>query len=135
MFRHRSLYLAPALFVAWLVLQVSTASAQKPVPHLPQKYVDTTLVFPKNARYVYAHDSNQLTQAIQNAMQADIIVLDPGVTYIGYWKLPPTSPLNNQPPEYTYIVTANFNQKHPPAVRVNPVTDAYRLAVPSPASA
>jgi hypothetical protein len=128
MLRRRAVYLAASLFVASLVLPVSNAFAQKPVAQLPQKFVNTTLAFPPGARTVPVHDSNQLTQAIKNAMQGDIIVLDAGVTYSGYWKLPPTSPVSGQPPEYTYIVTANFDQKHPQGTRVNPVTDAQDMA-------
>jgi hypothetical protein len=122
------LFLAPAVFVVLLALLVSAALAQKPVPNLPQKFVNTTLAFPPGARMVPAHDASQLTQAIKNAMQGDIIILDAGVTYTGYWKLPPTSPASGQAAEYTYIVTANFMQKHPQGKRVNPVTDAQDMA-------
>src|SRR5215831_16619677 len=111
----------------FVLLLASTALGQKPVAQLPQKLVDTTLTYPVNPRIVPAHNASQLTQAINNAMQGDIIVLDPGVTYTGYWHLPPTSPINGQT-EYTYIVTANFDQTHPQGVRVNPATDAQAMA-------
>ena len=69
----RLLLLFPLLFVA-------VGLGQKPIPQLPQTYIDTTFNLPTGVTW-NAHTATTFKNALTSANPGDTIVLDAGVTY------------------------------------------------------
>ncbi len=110
------------LFVLVLLL-ATVVAAQKPVPQLPQTYIDTTFSAPIGATWP-AHTSTDFKNALNSANPGDTIVLDAGVTYQGNFTLPVKSNPNNK---WIYIVGSALSSLPNPGTRVNPATDAANM--------
>ena len=83
------------------VLLSVVAIAQMPVAQLPATYIDTPYRQPGGTVWM-AHTAAQLSSAINVSQPGDTIVLDAGVTYLGYFQLPPKSNPNNK---WKYVIS------------------------------
>lgn len=114
------------------------SQAQKPVPALPQVYIDTTYSLPASGQTWSAHNSTDFKNALQSAQPGDVILLDASATYSGNFKVPVKSNPNHK---WIYIESAPFAEIKPvvpPGTRVNPATDAQymaRIVTPNSSSA
>ena len=102
--------------IVLIVLLSGLAVAQMPVAELPRTYIDSTWKPPIGGTTWAAHNSVQLSSAIKTAMPGDIIVLDAGITYSGYFQLPAKANSNNR---WIYIVSSAI-AKLPAGRRVSP---------------
>jgi hypothetical protein len=121
----------PAVFLAVLVVAgfTAVAPAQKPVPALPQIYIDTTWNPPIGGTTWAAHTAAQLTSAIAHSSPGDVIVLDAGVTYTGNFTLSAKSnPIN----KWIYIMSSAL-AKMPAGTRVSPsqVANMPKIVTPN----
>ena len=69
----------------------ANGQSTKPVAQLPQVYLDTTWNLPTGGTTWAVHTSAQLSSALTNSVPGDVIVLDAGATYNGYFALPAKS--------------------------------------------
>jgi hypothetical protein len=83
------------------------AVAQKPVAQLPLKTVDTTWSIPTGGTTWAAHTAAQLTSALKVSQPGDVIMLDAGATYVGYFTLPAKSNPNNK---WIYITSTGMSK-------------------------
>ncbi|MGA9567059.1 MAG: hypothetical protein WBS19_16170 [Candidatus Korobacteraceae bacterium] len=105
------------LFTIAVILSLSGAAvAQMPVAELPRVYIASTWNLPSGGTTWAAHTSAQLSSAIKTSMPGDVIVLDAGVTYSGYFQLPAKANSNNK---WIYIVSSAI-AKLPVGKRVSP---------------
>ena len=87
-----------------LILALSgLATAQKPVAHLPQVYINSTYNLPTGGTTWAVHTSAQLSSAITASAPGDVIVLDAGATYRGSFVLPAKANPNNK---WIYVVSS-----------------------------
>jgi hypothetical protein len=107
------------------------AVAQMPVAQLPQVSIDTTYNLPTGGTTWAAHNPAQLTSALKTAQPGDIIVLDAGVTYSGYFQLSAKSNPNNQ---WIYIVSSAIANL-PAGRRVSPSDAANMPKIVTPNTA
>src|SRR5215471_10378350 len=107
------------------------AVAQMPVAQLPQVSIDTTYNLPTGGTTWAAHNPAQLTSALKTAQPGDIIVLDAGVTYSGYFQLSAKSNPNNQ---WIYIVSSAIANL-PAGRRVSPSDAANMPKIATPNTA
>ena len=107
------------LFV-FLLLFIGVGVAQKPVPQLPQIYIDTTYAPPTGASRK-VHNSDGLRIALDAAVPGDTIVLDAGVTYQGNFTL---SAKANPNGKWIYIVSSALSSLPTPGNRVSPADAA-----------
>ena len=91
--------------LALVLVLCGSAFSQKPVAQLPQTYIDTTWAQPTGGTLWAAHTSAQLSNALNISQPGDIIQLDAGVTYNGYFRLPAKSNPNNK---WIYIVSTGL---------------------------
>jgi len=91
------------------------------VAQLPATYIDTTYKQPGGTVWL-AHTAAQLSSAINVSQPGDTIVLDAGVTYLGYFQLPPKSNPNNK---WIYVISSGLANL-PAGKRVSP-TDAVNM--------
>ena len=112
--------------VVWLAN--SSARAQKPTAELPRVRLDTTWNEPKGGKRWAAHNSDELTVALNKSAPGDVIVLDAGATYTGGFQLPAK---NNPQKKWTYIVSSAI-AKLPEGKRVGPddAANMPKLATP-----
>jgi len=112
-------------FASFAIVLVLCGSifAQQPVAELPRTYIDTTWAQPTGGTTWAAHTPAQLTSALNASQPGDIIVLDAGVTYSGYFQLPAKSNPNHK---WIYIVSSGL-AKLPAGRRVSPA-DARNMA-------
>ena len=107
------------------------AVGQMPVAQLPKVTIDTTYNLPSGGTTWAAHTPAQLSSAIKTAQPGDVIVLDAGVTYSGYFQLPAKSNPNNQ---WIYIVSSAI-AKLPAGQRVKPSDAANMPKIVTPNTA
>ena len=105
-----------------------SAFAQKPVAQLPKTYIDTAWSQPTGGTTWTAHTSAQLTSALNSSQPGDVIILDAGVTYTGYFQLPAKSNPNNK---WIYVVSSAI-AKLPAGKRVSPALAGYMAKVVTP---
>ena len=101
----------------------AAASAQKPLPASPQKYVDTTWAPPAGGQTWEAHDAIGLTKALKSSAPGDIIVLEAGKTYSGTFTLPQKANPGNK---WIYIESSALANLPAPGKRVSP-SDASHM--------
>jgi hypothetical protein len=103
------------------------------VAQLPQTWIDTTWNPPTGGTTWAAHTPAQLSNAITNSAPGDIIVLDAGVTYVGYFQLPAKSNPNNK---WIYIMSSALANL-PAGTRVSPsnVSSMATIVTPNVAAA
>ena len=112
-----------------VVLVVCVAAcAQMPVAQLPQTYIDTTWNPPVGGTRWAAHTSAQLASALNVSEPGDIIVLDAGAVYNGYFQLPAKSNPNKK---WIYVVSSSLS-KLPAGQRVVPASAAYMPKIVTP---
>lgn len=99
------------------------AAAQMPVAQLPQTYINTTWSLPTDGTNWAAHTAAQLASAPKVSSPGDVIVLDAGVTYTGYFLLPAKNNPNNK---WIYVVSSAIASL-PAGQRVSP-SSAVKLA-------
>ena len=109
------------------------AQSSKPVAQLPQTWLDTTWNPPTGGTTWAAHTSAQLSNALTNSVPGDIIVLDAGVTYNGYFQLPAKSNPNKK---WIYIMSSALANL-PAGTRVGPsnVSSMATIVTPNVAAA
>jgi hypothetical protein len=101
----------------------------KPVPVLPNVYIDTTFALPGGTHWP-CHTSADLRAALVNSQPGDVIVLDAGATYSGNFTLSAKANANKR---WIYIIT---NGAIPaPGVRVGPSDAAAMAKVVTPNTA
>ncbi len=88
----------------------------KPLPALPQKYIDTTWN-PPTGTHRAAHTAADLTAALAAAVPGDTIVLDAGTVFSGNFTLPQKA---NPQGQWIYIETSSLLTLPPPGTRVGP---------------
>src|SRR5271166_5971965 len=113
--------MASKFLFALLVLYSVVGVAQKPVPQLPQTYIDTTFSAPTGVTRA-VHTSASFQSALNSANPGDTIVLDAGATYQGNFTLPVKSNPNGA---WIYIVSSTLASL-PAGSRVSP-TDAANM--------
>jgi hypothetical protein len=113
-----------------VVLLCAVAVAQMPVAQLPTIYIDTTYKQPGGTVWA-AHTAAQLSSAISVSQPGDTIVLDAGVTYSGYFRLPGKSNPNNK---WIYVISSAL-AKLPEGKRVSPADAANMPKVVTPNTA
>jgi hypothetical protein len=111
-----------SLFVFLLLFTVAGA-AQRPVPQLPQTYIDTSFAPPTGVTRP-VHTSTDFKNALDAANQGDTIVLDAGSTYQGNFTLPAKSNPSNK---WIYIVGSALSSLPAPGTRVNPANDVGKM--------
>jgi len=111
-----------SLFVFLLLFTVAGA-AQRPVPQLPQTYIDTSFAPPTGVTRP-VHTSTDFKNALDAANPGDTIVLDAGSTYQGNFTLPAKSNPNNK---WIYVVGSALSSLPTLGTRVNPATDAAKM--------
>ena len=119
-------------FTTVLVLTLAlggVAAAQKPVPQLPRVYIDTTWNLPLGGTAWAAHTSVQLTSALQTAAPGDIIVLDAGTIYSGYFVVPAKSNANKK---WIYVTSSAYAKLPTPGMRVSPANAVNMPKIVSP---
>ncbi len=104
------------------------AAAQMPVAQLPKTYIDTTWNPPAGGTTWSVHTAAQLTSALNVSSPGDIIVLDAGVSYNGYFQLPAKTNPNNK---WIYVVSSALS-KLPAGQRVSPASAAYMPKIVTP---
>lgn len=119
-----------ASFAIVLVL-CGSAFAQKPVAQLPTNYIDTTWAPPTAGTTWAAHTSAQLASALNVSQPGDVIVLDAGATYAGYFQLPAKSNPNDK---WIYVRSSAI-AKLPAGKRVSPADAANMAKVVTPNTA
>jgi hypothetical protein len=119
-----------ASFAIVLVL-CGSAFAQKPVAQLPNTYIDTTWAPPTAGTTWAAHTSAQLASALNVSQPGDVIVLDAGTTYTGYFQLPAKPNSNNK---WIYVRSSAI-AKLPAGKRVSPADAANMAKVVTPNTA
>jgi hypothetical protein len=105
--------------------------AQKPVAQLPKTYINTTWAQPTGGTLWAAHTSAQLASALSTSQPGDVIVLDAGATYTGYFQLPAKSNPNNK---WIYVVSSAIS-KLPTGKRVSPADTVNMAKVVTPNTA
>ena len=115
--------MASKFLFALLVLYSVVGVAQKPVPQLPQTYIDTAFSAPTGVTRA-VHTSASFQSALNSANPGDTIVLDAGATYQGNFTLPVKSNPNNK---WIYIVGSALSSLPAPGTRVVPATDAANM--------
>ena len=108
---------------------VTTATAQKPQAVLPQVYIDTTWNRPTGGTTWAAHTSAQLSSALTSAVPGDLIVLDAGTVYSGYFMLPAKSNPNKK---WIYIESSAYASLPAPGTRVSPANAANMPKIVTP---
>ena len=119
--------------IALILILSGVAVAQIPVAQLPRVYINSTWNPPVGGTTWAAHTSAQLSSAINHSAPGDIIVLDAGATYNGYFQLPAkVNPQN----KWIYIVSSAI-AKLPAGRRVSPhdVTNMPKIVTPNVAPA
>jgi len=111
-----------SLLIVFLLVFTMIGVAQKPVPQLPQIYIDTTFNPPNGVTWP-AHTSTDFKNALTSANPGDTIVMDAGVTYVGNFTLPAKSNPNGT---WIYIVSSALSSLPVPGTRVAP-TDAANM--------
>ena len=114
--------------LAIVLVLCGSAFAQKPVAQLPKTYINTTWSQPTGGTTWAAHTSAQLTSALNASQPGDVIVLDAGVTYTGYFQLPAKSNPNNK---WIYVVSSAL-AKLPAGKRVSPALASFMAKVVTP---
>jgi hypothetical protein len=102
--------------IVFLLLFTAVGVAQKPIPQLPQTYIDTTFTPPNGVTWS-AHTSTDFQSALNSANPGDTIVLDSGSTYLGNFTLPAKGNPNN---EWIYIIPSAYSSLPAPGNRVSP---------------
>src|SRR5271165_6758330 len=115
--------MASKFLFALLVLYSVVGAAQKPVPQLPQTYIDTTFNAPTGVTWK-AHTTTEFKNALNSANPGDTIVLDAGATYQGNFTLPVKL---NPSKKWIYILGSALTSLPAPGTRVNPATDAAKM--------
>ncbi len=112
-----------ALLIIAIIALTSAGMAQLNLaqPILPQATVDTTYSLPTGGTTWAVHDSAHLTTALASSVPGDVIVLDAGATYVGYFSLPPKS---NPSHKWIYIIS-NQLASLPAGTRVTPADAAH----------
>ena len=108
---------------------VTVANAQKPQAALPRVRIDTTWNPPPGGTTWAAHNASQLSSALSSAAPGDIIVLDAGTVYSGYFVLPAKSNPNKR---WIYIETSAYARLPSPGTRVAPANAANMSKIVTP---
>jgi hypothetical protein len=120
------------LFLSVVVGSFATGAlaqaSSKPQAQLPLVYLDTTWNPPTGGTTWAVHTSPQLSQALANSVPGDIIVLDAGVTYNGYFQLPAKSNPNNK---WIYIMSSGLSNL-PAGTRVSPASVPNMATIVTP---
>jgi hypothetical protein len=103
----------------------------KPVAQLPISTVNTTYSQPTGGTTWAAHDVTSLKNALGNSQPGDVIVMDAGVTYNGYFQLPLKSNPNHK---WIYIISSGLANL-PAGTRVGPTMTQYMAKVVTPNTA
>ena len=109
--------------VLLIVSLITVAAAQKPQAALPQVYIDTTWNPPTSGTTWPVHTSAQLSSALTSAAPGDIIELDAGTIYSGYFSVPAKTNPNNR---WIYIESSAYANLPSPGTRVSPA-DAVNM--------
>ena len=107
---------------------VASGQSSKPKPQLPKVYLNTTWAPPTGGNTWAVHTSAQLSGALTNSVPGDIIVLDAGATYNGYFQLPPKS---NPSGKWIYIMSSGIANL-PAGTRVGPAVTKYMAKIVTP---
>ena len=132
----RLYWAGPILGLAWacclLTVAVSGfAATTPPRAELPRVSIDTTYALPTGGTTWAAHTSAQLSSALNVSSPGDVIVLDAGVTYTGYFQLPAkTNPTN----KWIYVISSKLSSL-PEHTRVSPSVSAYMPKIVTPLDA
>ncbi len=116
-----------ALILALMLSGIATA--QKPVAQLPRVYIDTTWNPPVGGTTWAAHTAAQLSSALTVAVPGDVIVLDAGTIYSGYFRLPAKSNPNKK---WIYIESSAYSSLPAPGTRVSPANAANMPKIVTP---
>ncbi len=112
-----------AIFLMIAVLFMVPATAQEPVPALPQVYIDTNWN-PPNGAIWQVNSPSTLQFALNLAAPGDTIVLTNTAPFSGNFTLPAKTNPNNL---WIYIESSGLASLPPPGTRVSP-TDAPNMA-------
>jgi len=107
----------------FIVTLGAPAIAQKPQAILPQVTIDTSWNPPVGGTTWAAHTAAQFTSALQSAQPGDIIVLDAGTVYSGYFVVPAKSNPQNK---WIYVESSASAHLPAPGTRVSPA-DALNM--------
>ena len=105
------------LTIALIFMVGSSAAAQMPVAALPRTYIDATWNLPQGGTTWAAHTAAQFTSALQVAAPGDIVLLDAGATYSGYFNVPAKSNSNKK---WIYVMSSAYAKLPAPGIRVSP---------------
>jgi len=100
-----------------MIVQMTLAKAQMPVPALPQVQIDTTYHAPTGGKTWQAHNAAELKTTIEAARPGDVIVLDAKVTYEGNFVLPVKADPEHK---WIYLVSSELSRLPDPGTRVAP---------------
>jgi hypothetical protein len=106
----------------------ATAQSTKPVAQLPNVYLDTTWNPPTGGNTWAVHTSAQLSSALASSQPGDVILLDAGATYTGYFALNSKSNPNNK---WIYIMSSGIANL-PAGTQVDPTMTQYMAKVVTP---
>lgn len=118
------------VFVSLISLISGTLQGQtsKPVVQLPTTYVDTTYSLPTGGTTWAVHTSAQLSSALTKSLPGDVIVLDAGATYSGYFQLPAKTNPNGK---WIYIISSGLANL-PAGTQVDPTMAQYMAKIVTP---
>ncbi len=100
------------------------ATAEMPVPALPQVYVDTRWNPPVGGNTWRAHTPQEFQHALDASSPGDTITLDAGATYEGNFTVPAKSNPNHK---WIYIESSELATLPRPGKRMHPESDAAKM--------
>jgi hypothetical protein len=99
---------------------LESGGAATALPHMPQKFIDTTYA-PPSGKTIHVNAGDNLQRAINNADPGDTLVLQAGATFTGPFELP-----NKSGSGWIYIQSSAYASLPPPGTRVS-IADAQHM--------